>query len=81
MKQNNEHHHFLQRTVAVCFLAMVCCLLWGSAFPCIKTGYEMFEIDAADTASQILFAGVRFALAALILVCAGIYIVNREDRG
>ncbi len=68
MKQNNNNHHFLQRTVAVCFLAMVCCLLWGSAFPCIKIGYEMFQIDAADTASQILFAGVRFTLAGILVI-------------
>lgn len=72
MKQSQNQvqtqKHFLQRTVAVCLLAMVCCLLWGSAFPCIKIGYEMFAIGAADTASQILFAGVRFTLAGVLVV-------------
>ena len=32
---------WMQKTVVVWFLAMICCLLWGSAFPCIKIGYKM----------------------------------------
>ena len=48
---------WMQKTVVVWFGALLCCLLWGSAFPCIKIGYRLFEVDAADTASQILFAG------------------------
>ncbi|MDO4305675.1 MAG: DMT family transporter [Eubacteriales bacterium] len=50
---------------------MVCCLLWGSAFPCIKIGYRMFDIASSDTASQILFAGVRFTLAGILTVVIG----------
>lgn len=53
----------MQKTVVVWFGALLCCLLWGSAFPCIKIGYRLFEVDAVDTASQILFAGCRFTLA------------------
>lgn len=45
---------WMQKTVVVWFGALLCCLLWGSAFPCIKIGYRLFEVDAADTASQIL---------------------------
>ena len=54
---------WMQKTVVVWFGALLCCLLWGSAFPCIKIGYRLFEVDAVDTASQILFAGCRFTLA------------------
>ncbi|MFR3877619.1 MAG: hypothetical protein ACLTYW_05190 [Collinsella sp.] len=36
---------------------LVCCALWGSAFPCIKIGYGLFGIPAHDSASQLLFAG------------------------
>lgn len=50
---------------------MVCCLLWGSAFPCIKIGYALFQIEAADTASQIVFAGSRFTLAGILTVLIG----------
>lgn len=34
----------------------------------IKTGYRLMEVDAADTASQIVFAGVRFTLAGLLVL-------------
>ena len=52
---------------------MVCCILWGSAIPVIKTGYRILAVDSADTASQIVFAGIRFALAGiLVLVFASI---------
>lgn len=53
----------LTRTPVVCLTAMLCCLLWGSAFPSIKIGYKLFAIKASDTGSQLLFAGIRFALA------------------
>ena len=33
---------------------LVCCALWGSAFPCIKIGYALFGIPAHDSASQLL---------------------------
>lgn len=52
--------------------ALICCLLWGSAFPCIKLGYVFSEIVAGDTASQILYAGMRFTLAgvAAMAICS-----------
>ncbi|WP_417182893.1 DMT family transporter [Blautia sp.] len=62
---------WMQKTVVVWFGALLCCLLWGSAFPCIKIGYRLFEVDAADTASQILFAGCRFTLAGILAVGIG----------
>ena len=63
----------LTKTGIVALLACVCCILWGSASPVIKTGYRLMEVDAADTASQIVFAGVRFTLAGfLVLIFASI---------
>lgn len=56
----------LTKTYVVVLLAMVCCMLWGSAFPIIKLGYAEFGIDSGDTASQILFAGCRFFLAGVL---------------
>ena len=58
----------LTKTGIVALLACVCCILWGSAIPVIKTGYRLMEMDAADTASQIVFAGVRFTLAGLLVL-------------
>lgn len=49
--------------------AMLCCALWGSATPFIKTGYKvMFENGKPDVYSTILFAGIRFALAGFITI-------------
>lgn len=49
-------------------LATLCCVLWGSAFPAIKNGYALLHIAPDDIASQMLFAGWRFALAGAILL-------------
>ena len=73
MKDKN----FLERTFVVCLLAMLCCFLWGSAFPCIKIGYQMFQISSDQTMSQILFAGVRFTLAGILVILFG-SILSRE---
>ena len=68
-----EKQNRLTRTWVVAALACVCCILWGSAIPVIKTGYRILSVDSADTASQIVFAGIRFALAGiLVLVFASI---------
>ncbi len=56
----------LTKTYAVVLLAMVCCILWGSAFAVIKLGYAEFQISSGDTPSQILFAGCRFFLAGVL---------------
>jgi len=48
-------------------IAIFCNLLWGTAFPTIKVGYELFSIGD-NTSSKILFAGIRFFLSGLMLV-------------
>ena len=51
-------------------MAILCNMLWGSAFPFIKMGYRLFAIEATDTPSILCFAGVRFMLGAvLVWVC------------
>ena len=51
--------------LSIALPAMLCCALWGSAFPCIKIGYRLFEINSANTADVILFAGMRFIVSCL----------------
>ena len=58
-------------------LALLCCFLWGSAFPMVKIGYEMFSIAESDTASQILFAGIRFSLAGALVILFGSLIAKK----
>lgn len=31
-------------------LNVACCLLWGSAFPCVKMGYRLPSVDVAEAA-------------------------------
>lgn len=66
--QISEKQNILTRTWVVAALACVCCILWGSAIPVIKTGYRILAVDSADTASQIVFAGIRFALAGILVL-------------
>lgn len=65
----------LQKPAVVCLLALICCALWGSAFPCIKVGYEWFGIEG--TGSQILFAGYRFFLAGVLTFIFGCILEKR----
>lgn len=62
---------FMRKTVVVWLGALICCALWGSAFPFIKIGYRLFEIPATDTGTQILFAGMRFSLAGILTIILG----------
>jgi drug/metabolite transporter (DMT)-like permease len=66
-----EKGNIFTKTWGVCVLAVLCCVLWGSAYPGIKIGYELFSVPQDDSASQILFAGLRFAAAGGIAVLLG----------
>lgn len=63
------------KTPVVAITALVCCFLWGSAFPCIKIGYGLFSVT--DTGSKILFAGLRFILAGILVILAG-SLINKK---
>ena len=65
MKKTSEK---FQNVFVVWLIATVCCFLWGSAFPIIKIGYNLFNIDSSDTASIIMFAGIRFILAGVLTI-------------
>ncbi|MEF9938854.1 MAG: EamA family transporter [Clostridium sp.] len=71
MENKTIDNKMLQKPWVVCSLAMLCCTLWGSAFPCIKIGYRLFHILPDAVGSQILFAGLRFTLAGILTVAMG----------
>lgn len=62
---------FFSVPAAAILMAIVCNVLWGSAFPFIKMGYRLFAIDGSDTASILCFAGVRFMMGALLVYLGG----------
>lgn len=49
-------------------LATFCAFGWSLAYPLIKVGYKEFQIVSSDLGGKILFAGIRFLFAG-ILVC------------
>lgn len=72
--ENNKNKIFTN-PVFVSAAAILCCALWGSATPFIKTGYELM-LPQKDVSSTILFAGIRFFLAGIITVL--IYSIGRK---
>ena len=56
---------------------LVSCGLWGSAYPCVKIGYELFGITGSDVASRLVFAGTRFTIAG-IMVVVGVSLAQRR---
>lgn len=71
IEEKFKKEKFLQNIIVVWLGALLCSALWGSAFPCIKIGYELWNIQTVDTAGQILFAGSRFTLAGILTVILG----------
>lgn len=62
-----DSHPFFSNRKAVFVLATLVCLLWGSSYPAIKIGFELFAIMPGDMAGKLVFAGWRSAVAGLIL--------------
>ncbi|MFA7637247.1 MAG: DMT family transporter [Monoglobales bacterium] len=68
-------NNFFKSSVIVAITALFCCALWGSATPFIKVGYQLV-LPEKNTASTMLFAGIRFTLAGIITVI--IYSIARR---
>ncbi|HHU52781.1 MAG TPA: DMT family transporter [Clostridiaceae bacterium] len=50
---------------------IICVILWGSAFPIVKTGYKLFRIDNSSPdaiPSMILFGGTRFFITGILMI-------------
>ena len=57
-----------QRPAWVVVFALTAAIVWGWAFPLIKVGFNAFAITADMTGSKMLFAGIRFAAAGMIVL-------------
>lgn len=71
---------FFSKRWAVFSLAILCCLLWGSATPAIKTAYSLFQIGPGDIMSRLLLAGVRFTFAGIAIIAYGSIAAKRLIR-
>lgn len=59
MKQSNKWWQLI-------LPAILCAALWGSAAPCVKLGYTLFEIPSNETFSKLVFAGWRFTFSGIL---------------
>ena len=71
MKENDDSivdKGIVKNNIIVFAGALLCCFLWGSAFPAIKIGYRLCNIDSSETWRIIIFAGVRFFIAGFLVI-------------
>ncbi len=66
MQPQNKRSNIFTNPFVIALLALLCCALWGSATPAIKTGYRLLKVEGV--ASIMLFAGVRFFLAGVLTI-------------
>lgn len=66
MQLNEKKQSIFSNPIIMTLVALLCCALWGSATPAIKTGYKLLEVSGV--ASIMLFAGMRFFLAGILTV-------------
>ena len=62
----NKKTSIFQNPLVLTLIALLCCALWGSATPAIKTGYMLLAVEGVP--SIMLFAGIRFFLAGIFTV-------------
>ncbi len=71
--------------INIIIIAIICTFLWGSAFPAVKVGYELFNILSNDVGGKLIFAGYRFFLAGVfvlilqLLMKQNIFKLSRKD--
>ena len=70
-----EKESIFARPIVLILGALLCCALWGSATPAIKTASALL-IPVSSVPSTILFAGIRFTAAGIITVL--IYSIARR---
>lgn len=71
---NEKKQNIFQNPIILTLIALLCCALWGSATPAIKTGYKLLQVDGVS--SIMLFAGIRFFLAGVFTVI--IFSISRK---
>lgn len=66
-----SRNSLLAHKAAMPLIALFCCLLWGSAFPALKTLYA--AVGAERAVDRILQAGIRFTLAGCMVLAVSAY--------
>lgn len=69
----------LTNPIWVVIIAVFCNILWGSAFPFVKIGYDLFQITTS-VSDKLLFAGVRFFLSGIILLLGYLLLYRKVPK-
>lgn len=75
MEEIKQKNNLLTHPLVITLCALLCCALWGSATPAIKTASALL-IPVSGVPSTILFAGIRFFMAGIITIA--IYSIARK---
>ncbi len=59
--------NFFTKKRNILIISLICTALWGSAFPVVKIGYKILQIETQDIYSKIYFAGLRFFIASIMV--------------
>lgn len=66
-----------RRPFWVVVLALTAAVAWGWAFPLVKMGFEEFGITADMTGAKMLFAGLRFVFAGVLVLVIAVVMRRR----
>ena len=69
----------LDKRWGIATAAVICNLLWGSAYPGIKIGYELFGITDS-VFEKMFFAGIRFVLAGIMVLAVSVPVNKRIPK-
>lgn len=59
-------------------IAVLCCVLWGSAFPVLKISYKELSITSIDKPELLALGGLRFFIAAILLVVFTKFVIKQS---
>lgn len=65
--RGQKKQSLLAKRGVVILVALFCCLLWGSAFPAVASGYRLLNVNLEDPFQTALFAGTRFMISAILI--------------
>ena len=72
--QTNSKRRFSATPQGVTLMALCATGLWGSAYPVVKLGYAAFGVVSGQTFSQMLFGGLRFAIAGAMILFSRLFV-------
>ncbi|MBN2219431.1 MAG: DMT family transporter, partial [Kosmotogaceae bacterium] len=64
--------NILKKKWMAALTAVFCSILWGSAFPVLKLSYEEMSIAPDDVSAKLVFAGIRFLGAGIMVLMLSI---------